>query len=116
MSGVKLADLLEETAPADVQVGGATVHLVYRVLWDARISEEDWEKFKELPVRTYLAEFLARIVKSWDLVDEQDQPLALDAEAIAASPMPNRLLQAFVDTITSSAMSGKVSANGSRAT
>lgn len=116
MSGVKLADLLEETATAEVNVGGKVVHLVYRVLWDARISAEDWERFKALPVREYWAELLARLLTSWDLVDEDEQPLPIEKDAIVGSPMPNRLLQGFADAITGSALSGKASSNGLHAT
>jgi hypothetical protein len=116
VTGIKLADLLEETASVDVKVGGASVHLVYRVLWDAQIPDDYFESFKDRPIREYFADFLSRLLKSWDLVDEQEQPLPITYEAILSSPMPNRLLQAFADAITGNAVSGKVSSNGSSAT
>jgi hypothetical protein len=116
VSGTKLADLLEETATVDVQVGSATVNLTYRVLWDARISDEDWATFKDMAVRQYLSEFLARVVKQWDLIGEDDQPMPITAEAIQGSAIPNRLLQAFIDAITGSAVSGKARSNGLHAT
>lgn len=116
MSGTKLADLLEETATVDVQVGSATVNLTYRVLWDARISQEDWATFKEMPVRPYLCEILARLVKQWDLIGDDDQPMPITAEAIQSSAIPNRLLEAFIDAITGNAVSGKARSNGLHAT
>lgn len=116
MAGVKLTALLEETQSIDVPIGGATVHLTYRVLWDAQLPEDYFDSFKGRPMREYFADFLARLLTNWDLVDDQEQPLPISYEPIRDSAMPTRLLQAFSDAITGSAVSGKVSSNGSNGT
>lgn len=108
----KLSDLLAETATTELDVGGLKVHLTYYVLWDARISEEDWARFKPMPVREYWAEMLGRILKEWDLVDDDGQPVPITLEAFDKHEVPNRLLAAISDAVQGSVLAGK--ANGTR--
>lgn len=115
MTGAKLSELLAETDAVDVPVGDKALRLTYRVLWDARISPEDWAKLKDLEVRDYYAEMLSRLVVSWDLTDDEGQPLPITREAFDQHQVPNRLLGTMVDAIMNRSVSGKVSATSSRA-
>src|SRR5437763_5603666 len=91
--GVKVSDLLEESATASVQVGGQTVGLVYRVLWEEFFSDEEWEAIKALSGREYLVAVLPKLLKSWELTDMQGEPVLVTAEAIAAHNVPTRFLR-----------------------
>ena len=91
--GVKVSDLLEESARASVLVAGHQVDVEYFVLWEERFSSEDWERIQELSGREYLLEVLPRLLKSWDLTDGKGKPIPVTAEAIAEHSVPTRFLR-----------------------
>ncbi len=91
--GVKVSDLLEETGETVVHVGGSTVALVHRVLWEEFFSEDDWTRLKELGGREYLLEVLPKLLKNWDLVDDKGKVIPVTREAIESEKVPTRFLR-----------------------
>src|SRR5437588_11703651 len=88
----KLSDLLAEKAKAEIQVGGATVGIVFFVLWRERFSDEEWTQLLAATGRDYLKLLLPRIVVSWDIVDDDGHAIPLTADAIEQHHIPDTLL------------------------
>jgi len=91
--GVKVQDLLDETQPAQVQVGGSAVGLECRVLWEEQFDETVWERLGELKGRDYFVEVLPRMLVSWELQDADGQPIPVTREAIEQHHVPTRFLR-----------------------
>jgi hypothetical protein len=113
----KLSDLLAEKARAEIQVGGATVNVMFYVLWRDRFSEGEWADLIATPGREHIKQLLPRIALSWDIEDDDGHAVPITAEAFDQHNLPTDLLMAIATRLTGSDLAGKVpSSNNSRAT
>lgn len=122
MTGVKLSDLLDETGSTEVHIGGASISITYVVIWEARFTEDEWAEIRrtrtegegdaarEVPVlepREYFGRVLPRLLKSWDLVDDDGQPIPITAGAFEQYHIPTRLLRMCETAVLESMTAGK---------
>jgi hypothetical protein len=105
----KIAELLAETGTAEIKTVGASFSITYHSWWEDRFSDEDWNKFRELPAREYMKEVLPRLLVSWDLEDADGNQLPITAEAIEQHHLPTRLLTMMEKAVVDSVAAGKAS-------
>lgn len=113
---VKVSDLLEESAQTSVQIGGQSVGLVYRVLWEEQFSEDAWEAIKALAGREYLVAIMPKLLRSWELTDDGGAEIPVTAEAIAQHQVPTRFLRLAEKAVLEAQEAPKDSAASSPAT
>jgi hypothetical protein len=112
----KLSDLLAEKAKTEIQIGGATVAVVFFVLWRERFSDEEWTQLLAATGREYLKMLLPRILVSWDIVDDEGHAIPPSAEAIEQHHIPDALLFAIERRVLNTDLSGKVISSNSHVT
>lgn len=96
---VTLSDLQRDERELDVQIGEATLHIVYRPSGITPVVEEELRQAQR-DERTggMLAGLLVSILVSWDLLPEPDaEPLPIDEETLRELPM--RFLAQLVTAI-----------------
>jgi hypothetical protein len=111
----KLSDLLAEKAKVDIQVGGASVNVVFFVLWRERFTDEEWTQLLAATGREYLKMLLPRVVVSWDIVDDDGHSIPVTVEAIDQHHIPDVLLFNIERRVLNSDLSGKVISSNSHA-
>jgi len=111
----KVSDLLEESGSATIETAGGSFGIRYHAWWESRFTDEDWDRFKEMNRRQYLLEALPRLLVSWELVDNDDQPVPITAEAMEQHQIPTRLLGMIESAIVETAAAGKGNASSSPA-
>lgn len=112
----KLSDLLAEKAKAEIQVGGATVAIVFYVMWRERFSEEEMTELLAMTGHEYLKVLLPRVLVSWDIVDDDQHAIPVTADALDQHHIPDTLLFAIERRALGSDLSGKATSSSSSST
>ena len=94
---MKLSKLAEKTRTVQVQFEGETADVVYRVA-ELTPAFTEWLQEEGLTRRGSLYEALEKLVISWDIVDDNDQQLAVTVEGM--KPIPSALLRAILYAVT----------------
>jgi hypothetical protein len=107
----KLSALLAEKAKVDVQVGGSTVEFTFYVMFRERFSDEEWTQLAAVHGRPETMMALARVIESWDIVDDSGTGIPISVEAFDQYHLPDALLFALERRIFMSDLAGKVLRN-----
>lgn len=80
---MRLSEAASPAKPLDVKFGeGAVLHITYRVPeYTPNQAAKLVDEASKDPRR--MADMACRVVESWDLTDDEDQPIELTAEAVA---------------------------------
>src|SRR5258708_8467474 len=104
----KLSDLLAEKAKAELQVGGATVNIVFYVMPRERFTEEEWTALLALRGRDYLKAMLPHTLISWDIVDDSGTQIPVTPEAFDHNQVPDVFLFPIKPRIFASTLPPKI--------
>lgn len=104
---VKLTDVLDDTGTCKVKAGKATVTLTYRVFWERQFAEGEREKAGDLDVHEYYKVVIPALVSDWDLLDAEGKPMAVTAEAMEASGIPDKFWRWCQDAVIEAIDQGK---------
>jgi len=114
--GIKLADLTRDTRTIAVPVGEETLNVTYQPSWLTPETEEKLHKLGESGrAGQSLVSFLLPCLVSWDLLDDDGQPLPLADKTLRKLPIKllSQIVQAVGEDMRPNLTSGETSAAGS---
>lgn len=106
---MRLADLQKNERKLEVEFAGETLHITYR---PAEVTPAFWDEFSEAKKPAVWA--LSKVGVSWDLLDDNAQPLALTEQELIKLPTPflRTVLQAILEDVNVGEAFGVTSKSG----
>jgi len=112
---VRIGKLSANTATVAVEIDGETLNVVYRPSGLTPETEDRLQEMvKEQRGGASLIVLLREILVSWDLLDDNDQPLPVDERTLRGLPITllSRVAEAISDDMRPNPQSGGRSAAG----